>query len=146
MNPGPSRPQRRKLTPQRFTPTGGAYSHGLSVEVGCGAVIFTTGQLAIDPESRVVGLGDAASQVRYVIENIEQILSEDDAGLADIVTAQMFLLDMRDYESVIDVFNEYFTASRPPLGVVGVTGLARDGCVVELEAVAFRSSINAQGS
>lgn len=140
MNTHPVTPLRRKLTPQRFTPTGGAYSHGLSVEVDGGIIVFTTGQLAIDPESRVVGLGDVETQTRYVIENTEKILSECGAGLTDVIKAQIFVLDMRDSERAMRVFREYFDRSQPTLSLIEVAGLARDGCVIEMEVVAFRSS------
>jgi enamine deaminase RidA (YjgF/YER057c/UK114 family) len=123
--------------PHDFTPTGGAYSHGISVQLDDGAVIFTTGQLAIDPQSHVVGIGDVATQTRYVIENVGRILADGGAGLQDIVKGQIFLLDIGDVAAVMTVFDSYLDSVRPVLTVLEVSGLARDDCVVEFEAMAF---------
>jgi enamine deaminase RidA (YjgF/YER057c/UK114 family) len=136
---------RRRVTPNAFTPTGGAYSHGVSVDVGASSFIFTTGQLAIDPDSKVVGVGDVEAQTRYVIENVATILAEEGAGLEDIVKGQIFLLDIGDAERAVAVFEEYFGSCRPALGILGVSGLAREDCVVEFEAIAVRRRLGSAG-
>jgi enamine deaminase RidA (YjgF/YER057c/UK114 family) len=128
--------KRSKLAPERFTPVGGCYSHGLCVEVGDARLVFVTGQLAIDADSNVVGRDDPRVQAAFVLDNVVRILSEAGLGLEDVVKGQLFLAPparMQDVQSEIDAA---LSEHGPAFTVVGVSALARDGCSVELEVVA----------
>lgn len=126
---------RSKLMPAHFTPVGGAYSHGLAVDVENARFVFLTGQLAIDAESNVVGLGDVLKQTAFVVSNVERILSEAEATLTDVVKAQLFLAPPAELDDVPAVL-EFLERRLAAVTVLMVSALAREGCCVELEVTA----------
>lgn len=114
----------------------GAYSPGLLVERGDSSTLYLTGQLAVDPEGKVVAPYDAAAQTEYVFKLIGSILEASGMGFADVVKVQTFLTNMPDFEKFSTVRNRYFAGSRPVSTLLEVKGLAREGCCVEIEVVA----------
>ncbi|MFZ1055213.1 MAG: RidA family protein [Opitutaceae bacterium] len=116
----------------------GAYSPGLLVEDGASRTLFVTGQLAVDPEGRVVAPNDAAAQTEYVFELIGSILKAAGMGFGDVVKVQTFLTHMPDFEKFSPIRNRFFESTRPVSTLLEVKGLAREGCCVEVEVVAMR--------
>jgi len=116
----------------------GAYSPGLLVEDRGSRTLFVTGQLAVDPEGRVVAPNDAAAQTEYVFELIGSILKAAGMGFGDVVKVQTFLTHMPDFEKFSPIRNRFFEATRPVSTLLEVKGLAREGCCVEVEVVAMR--------
>jgi 2-iminobutanoate/2-iminopropanoate deaminase len=123
------------LNPADMTPPMGAYSHGISVPVGDARMIFVTGQIAIDSEGNFVS-DDIEVQTRFVFERIRAILEAGGTSMRDVVKAQIFLTDIKDFAAVSAIRNEYFGESRPTSTLVEVTALVRDGCKVEVEVIA----------
>jgi reactive intermediate/imine deaminase len=116
----------------------GAYSPGLLVEHGGSSTLYLTGQLAVDPEGKVVAPYDAAAQTEYVFSLIGSILGAAGMGFNDVVKVQTFLTHMPDFEKFTPVRNRYFEDTRPVSTLVEVKGLAREGCCVEIEVVAVK--------
>lgn len=129
---------KRQLSPPAFTPTMGAYSHGLEVDLGVAKLVFVTGQIAMNKDGEVVS-DDIEEQTRFVFENIKQILLEADATFEDVVKAQIFLLDIKDFGRVSPIRNEYFGDSKPVSTLVEVTSLVKEGCKIEVEVLAVKS-------
>jgi 2-iminobutanoate/2-iminopropanoate deaminase len=124
--------------PENHPAPRGAYSPGLLVEHDGAGTLFLTGQLAVDPEGKVVAPYDATAQTEYVFQLIGSILSAAGMGFADVVKVQTFLTHMPDFEKFSAVRNRYFADSRPVSTLLEVKGLAREGCCVEIEVVAMR--------
>ena len=99
--------KKTKITPESFTPTMGAYSHGLKVKTADCSWIFVTGQIAMDKNGEVVS-DDIEVQTRFVFENITKILCDAGASMDDVVKAQIFLTDINDFAKVTPIRNEYF--------------------------------------
>jgi 2-iminobutanoate/2-iminopropanoate deaminase len=116
----------------------GAYSHGLKIELAGAAMLFVTGQLAIDAAGRAVAPGDVSAQTEFVFQLIGKILAEAGMGFADVVRAQTYLTDMADFEKFSVVRNRYFGESRPASTLLEVKGLAKQECVVEIEVTAMK--------
>jgi 2-iminobutanoate/2-iminopropanoate deaminase len=116
----------------------GAYSPGLLVEHGGESTLYVTGQLAVDPEGRVVAPYDAAAQTEYVFGLIGSILEAAGMGFGDVVKVQTFLTHMPDFEKFSPVRNRFFADTKPVSTLLEVKGLAREGCCVEIEVVAVR--------
>jgi len=112
------------------------YSHGVKVEIGECALIFVTGQIALDKNGNLVGSGDAAAQAEYIFGELEKVLKEGGASMKDVVKATIFVLDMKDFPKVAEVRNKYFKDSLPASTFVEVKKLVRDGCLVEVEVIA----------
>jgi 2-iminobutanoate/2-iminopropanoate deaminase len=127
------------ITPENFTPSMGAYSHGLTVETSEATFIFVTGQIALDENGSLVS-EDIEVQTRFVFERIAKILSSCNASFEDVVKAQIFLTDIKDFGKVSPVRNEYFGGSKPVSTLVEVSALVREGCKVEVEVIAIKSN------
>jgi 2-iminobutanoate/2-iminopropanoate deaminase len=128
--------ERQQLNPAGITPPLGAYSHGYVVPLGDARMIFVTGQIPIDSEGNLVS-DDVVEQTRFVFERIALILAAGNASMLDVVKAQIFLTDIKDFPAVSAIRNEYFGESKPVSTLVEVSALVREGCKVEVEVVAI---------
>jgi reactive intermediate/imine deaminase len=131
---------KKKINSSRFASRLGAYSHGYAVDVGDATLIFTTGQIALDAEGKVVAPGDAERQAEFVFEALQSILREAGASLDDAVKATTYVTNMADFPKISAVRNKYFKNSEPVSTLVEVSKLVKDGCVVEIEVVAVRNN------
>ena len=127
----------RKITPSAFTPTMGAYSHGIVLAIGDTELVFVTGQIAVDQNGQVVS-DDITEQTEFVFQNISKILEEAGASLAGVVKAQIFLTDINDFKAVTPIRNKYFGESEPVSTLVEVNALVVPGCKIEVEVIAAR--------
>src|SRR5436309_16009517 len=100
------------ITPDNFTPAMGAYSHGVTVQLTDATLIFVTGQLALDQNGKLVS-DDIEVQTDYVFERIKRILETCGASYHDVVKAQIFLTDIKDFSRVSPIRNRYFADSKP---------------------------------
>lgn len=109
----------------------GPYSQG----VVAGGLLFTAGQIALDPATGQVVVGGIEEQTRRVLANLRAIL--DDAGVTwnDVVKTTVFLLDMRDFPRFNEIYGAALGDARPARSTVQVSGLPR-GVMVKVEAVA----------
>jgi 2-iminobutanoate/2-iminopropanoate deaminase len=101
--------------------------------------IFVTGQIPENPdnEDEPLPVGIEA-QTRRVMDNLKLVLSEIGLGLEHVVSARVFLIDMREFETMNKIYASYFPANkRPARTCIGVTGLAK-GARVEIDFIACR--------
>ena len=131
------------MIPQIVFPPGfpnprGAYSPAIKVPLGGATMLFVTGQLAIDPNGNVVGVGDAGEQTEYVFHLLERLLSEAGMAWRDVVKTQTFLTNMADYPKFAAVRDRLFATIRPASTLLEVKGLARPECCVEVELIAIK--------
>lgn len=109
----------------------GPYSQG----VIAGGLLFTAGQIALDPASGQVVEGDVVAQTRQVLANLHAILQSAGAGWDDVVKTTVFLHDMSDFPRVNEIYGATLGTARPARSTVQVSALPR-GVLVEIEAVA----------
>ena len=126
-----------RINPPNFTKTVGAYSQGLKVELGDKAMVFVSGQLAMDFDGQPVAPDDISAQTRYIFENIKTILANAGASLEDVVKVQIFLTDISKFSQVSAVRNEYLEHIKPVSTLVKISRTVRDGCDVEIEVIAI---------
>jgi 2-iminobutanoate/2-iminopropanoate deaminase len=108
----------------------GPYSQGIIAN----GFLFTAGQIALDPASGQVIAGDVSAQTEQVFKNLAAILDAARVGWADVVKATVFLMDMKDFPRVNDVYARVMGDSRPARSTVQVSGLPR-GVLVEIDLV-----------
>jgi 2-iminobutanoate/2-iminopropanoate deaminase len=108
----------------------GPYSHA----VRAGQLLFTSGQLPMDPATGQIVAGDARVQVRRALENIRTVLRAAGADLGDVVRVGVFLANLADAKAMNEVYAEFFPASPPARTTVGAALPA--GALVEIDAVA----------
>jgi 2-iminobutanoate/2-iminopropanoate deaminase len=98
--------------------------------------IFTSGQVAIDPETQQVISGDVAAQTDRVLKNLAAILDAAGSGLEKVVRCTVFLKNMGDFAAMNEVYGRYFKQSPPARSTVEVARLPKD-VLVEIDAIAL---------
>ncbi|REE67339.1 reactive intermediate/imine deaminase [Paenibacillus taihuensis] len=120
--------------PQPMPPANG-YTH--VVEVRNGRTIYVSGQIAINQNGEVVGLGDLAAQTRQVFENIKVALEASNVSFDDVVKLTFFLTDISQIQVVRDIRDMYINTKNPPASsAVEVSKLVNDQFLIEIEAIA----------
>ena len=114
------------------------YTHIVTI-TGPAKMIFISGQVAIDKEGKLVGPGDLKTQIRQASANLKAALEAAGATPADIVKTNTYIVNYKqsDYSAMREARGELFPDGEPPAStLVGVTSLAVDGLMVEMEAIA----------
>ena len=109
----------------------GPYSQGTVA----GGLIFTAGQIAIDPANGEVVPGGAAEQTARAMQNLTAILRAAGSGLDRVVKTTVFLTDMAVFAAMNEVYGRAFGSHRPARSTVAVANLPK-GVKVEIEAIA----------
>jgi enamine deaminase RidA (YjgF/YER057c/UK114 family) len=114
------------------------YTHVVTI-TGPAKMIFISGQVAIDKEGKLVGPGDLKTQIRQASANLKAALEAAGATPADIVKTNTYIVNYKqsDYSAMREARGELFPDGEPPAStLVGVTSLAVEGLMVEMEAIA----------
>ncbi len=109
----------------------GPYSQG-TVSQG---LVFTAGQIALDPATGQVIEGDVAAQTERVLKNLTAVLGAAGASWGDVLKTTVYLRHMTDFPVVNEVYGRVLGSARPARSTVEVSGLPR-GVLVEIEAIA----------
>lgn len=109
----------------------GAYSQA----VKAGDLIFTSGQLPIDPETGEFS-DDVKEQAAQSMKNIGAILKAEGGGYADIVKTTVLLADIADFAAVNEVYESFFNGEYPARSCFQAAALPK-GASVEIEAIAY---------
>jgi len=99
-------------------------------------IIFTAGQIAIDPKTGILISGDIEEQTHRIIQNIEQILKEAGVGLDAVMKTVVFMTNLSDFASMNKVYGQYFKDSLPARSTLEVTALPL-GAQIEIECIAL---------
>ncbi len=102
-----------------------------------GGLIFTAGQIALDPATGEVVPGGVAEQTARVLENLSQVLRAAGSDLSRVVKTTVFLVDMADFGAMNEAYAAAFGSHRPARSTVAVAGLPK-GVRVEIDVVATR--------
>ncbi len=121
------------VSTEKAPPAVGPYSQS----VIAGALIFTAGQLGIDPKSGELAEGIEA-QTRQALTNLSALLEAASSSLDRVVKATVFLAHMEDFATMNAIYAEFFPLQPPARSTVGVAQLPR-GALVEIEAIALRA-------
>lgn len=100
-----------------------------------GGLIFTSGQLPIDPATGTFVTGGVAEQTTQVLKNLQAVLEAGGSSLAHVVKTTVFLKDMNDFTAMNTVYASFFPSHPPARSTVEVARLPKDA-LVEIEAVA----------
>jgi 2-iminobutanoate/2-iminopropanoate deaminase len=100
-----------------------------------GGLIFTAGQIALDPATGKMSEGDITEQTERVLQNLGEILKAAGADWSDVLKTTVYLTDMAVFPKMNDVYARVFGDARPARSTVAVSGLPR-GALVEIDAVA----------
>jgi 2-iminobutanoate/2-iminopropanoate deaminase len=114
----------------------GAYSQAQVVRLhGGNRMVYTAGQVGLDPASGALVTGGIAAETERVLANLDAVLRGAGLSLADVVKTTVFLADMGEFQAMNQVYAKHFTGDPPARTTVAVAGLPV-GARVEIEAVA----------
>jgi 2-iminobutanoate/2-iminopropanoate deaminase len=111
----------------------GPYSQGIV----SGDLVFTSGQIALDPASQQIVAGDVRAQVERVMENLGAVLAAAGSGFDRVVKATIFVIDLNDFAIVNEIYGKRFPQNPPARSTVQVAALPK-GARVEIELIARR--------
>lgn len=106
-----------------------------SVATRFGNLVYTAGQLGMDPGTGELVPGGIEAETRQALTNLKHVLEAAGASLDGVLKTTVFLRDMNDFARMNAVYGEFFTGSYPARSAVQVAALPKGGAV-EIEAVA----------
>lgn len=109
-----------------------------SQAIVAGDVVYTAGQIGLDPATGEFAAPDAPGQAERALANLAAVLEAAGLGMEDVVKTTVFLADMGDYAEVNEVYARHFEAPYPARSAVEAAELPK-GARVEIEAVARAS-------
>ena len=112
----------------------GPYSQAIRTE----NLIFTAGQIGLDPTTMEMVEGGIEAQTRQVLTNLKNVLESADSGLNYILKTTVFLQSMNDFAAMNSIYSEFFPDNPPARSTVAVAGLPK-GALVEIECMALSS-------
>lgn len=107
-----------------------------SQAIRAAGLIFTSGQVALDPATQQVVAGDVAAQTDRVLKNLAAVLAASGSGMDKVLRCTVFLKNMGDFAAMNEVYGRYFTQSPPARSTVEVARLPKD-VLVEIDVIAL---------
>ncbi len=118
-----------------YTPAAPAAIGPYSQAIVAGNLVFTAGQVALDPRTGQLVGSDVATQTARVMENVQAVLEAAGASLQSVVKTTVYLADMADFAAMNDVYGRYFGDHKPARSTVQAARLPKDARV-EIDTIA----------
>lgn len=109
----------------------GSYSQAIKA----GGLVFTAGQIPLDPTTGQVVGSDSTAQTDRVLKNLQAVLQASGSNFDSVVKTTIFLKNISDFAAVNEVYGRYFKSGPPARTTVQVVSLPKD-VLVEIEAIA----------
>ena len=122
---------RKKINSDKAPAPIGPYSQAIALD----NLLFTSGQIAIDPNTGDIIDGDAVAQTRQVLENLKAVLSAAGCTIDSVVKTTIYLKNMDDFTQVNEIYAKYFSDSLPARSTVEVSRLPKN-VLVEIDCIA----------
>ena len=119
----------------------GPYSQGIKTN----NILFSSGQIGIDPATESLAGNDISSQTEQVFENLKAILEEAGLSLLNVVKTTVFLKDMESFDKVNMIYSQQFRGHKPARSTVEVSKLPMNA-LIEIEIIAVDDRTQNQGS
>lgn len=124
------------IGPKDWQQTRGVYTPAKKIDLGNCYLLFISGQQARKNENNEAFTDDIALQTESVFEQLNNILIAANATMKDVVKAQIFLTDMKDFAVVSKIRDKWFVDSKPVSTLIEVNGMTRKGAKIEIELTA----------
>jgi 2-iminobutanoate/2-iminopropanoate deaminase len=112
----------------------GPYSQAVRI----GPMLFTAGQIPLDPKTAQIVAGDIGDQTRRVLDNLTAVLKAEGMDFSNIVKTTVFMTNLGDFQTMNEVYAGYFKDQPPARSTVQVSALPK-GAQVEIEVIAAAS-------
>lgn len=109
----------------------GPYSQAIQIS----PLVYTAGQLGMDPETKTLVEGGIQAQTRQALKNLKAVLEAAGSSMAQVVKTTVFLQDINDFKAMNEVYAKFFETDPPARSAVEVAALPLGG-MVEIEAIA----------
>jgi len=109
----------------------GPYSQAIKV----GGMVYTSGQIAIDPKINQFLDKGIEEQTRLVLDNLKAVLVASGSSLDDVVKTTIYLTNIDDFSKVNEIYATYFSSNKPARSTVCVAKLPK-GAKIEIDAIA----------
>jgi len=110
---------RQVIVAPKAPPALGSYSHAIVA----GELVFTAGQVGLDPETRKLVEGGVQAQTRQALKNVAAILEAAGSSLELVLKTTVFLQDMKDFTAMNAVYAEFFPQNAPARSALQVAAL-----------------------
>ena len=107
-----------------------------SQAIVCGDLVYTSGQIALDPASGELVSDDIEAQTHRVLQNMQAVLNSAGTSLSSVIKTTVFLTHMSDFQAMNAVYAGYFEGRAPARSTVAVAELPRKARV-EIECIAL---------
>jgi 2-iminobutanoate/2-iminopropanoate deaminase len=107
-----------------------------SVAIRTGNLVYTSGQIGMDPASQTLVPGGVEAETRQALTNLQHVLADAGSSLEYALKTVVFLRDMADFPLMNAVYAEFFPKDPPARSTIGVAGLPK-GAAVEIEITAI---------
>jgi 2-iminobutanoate/2-iminopropanoate deaminase len=128
-------PEKEVITTEEAPKALGPYSAGIRV----GNMVYTAGQVGIDPLVGEIVAGGIEAETRQALRNVQAVLKAAGSSLDRVVKTTVFLQDMNEFSKMNAVYAEFFKEKPPARSTIQVGALPK-GAAVEIEAVALTES------
>ena len=119
------------INPAKSPAAVGPYNHAVRI----GDLLFSAGQIPIEPATGNLVTGDIKAQTGRVLENLKAILDDQGLKFSNVVKSTVFLTNLADFAAMNEVYAKYFTENFPARSTVQVAALPK-GANVEIEIIA----------
>jgi len=119
-------------TPNAPAPIG-PYSQAVMID----NTLYTSGQIAINPETNELEIDDIKSETKLVMENLKALLTEAEMDFSNVIKCSIFITDMNNFAQINEVYGTYFTSDFPARETVEVACLPKN-VNVEISAIAVK--------
>ena len=109
----------------------GPYSQAVRI----GPLLFTAGQIPLDPKSGQLVSQDVGEQTRRVLDNLTAVLKAENMSFSNIVKTTVFMTNLGDFQTMNEIYASYFTNEPPARSTVQVSALPK-GAQVEIDVIA----------
>lgn len=120
-----------KINPPFKGANKGHYSHAVASK----GMLYVSGQLSIDPDTRLIPQGGLADHVRQALANFDRVLKEAGVDRSEVVQCRIYITDIAGWGEVNALYADFFGTHRPARAIVPVPSL-HFGCMVEIEGIA----------
>ncbi|HEY1410323.1 MAG TPA: RidA family protein [Promineifilum sp.] len=124
--------EKKRIQTENAPAAVGPYSQAIRA----GNLIFTAGQVALDPASGELVGRDVAAQTEQVVKNLKAVLAAAGSGFDQVLKTTVFLQNMADFAAMNAVYGRHFPEPFPARSTVEVGALPK-GALVEIEVIAF---------
>jgi len=132
-----ARTQKTETARRHAVQPNGATPNGLfSPAIVAGELVFTSGQIGVDPKTGQIVEGGITAQTEQVFRNLTAVLEAAGSNTEHILKATVFLADMADYNTMNELYRKHFKGDPPARTTVQVAALPRNARI-EIEAIAI---------